>query len=360
MPMQIDTQDSATGVVTVVIPTYNRRADVLRALAALARQCGPPVHVIVVDNGSTDGTAEAVKGEQAAWCGRLRYLRKTPEGPASARNAGLALASTPLVLFQDSDVELPPEWTARALARLHVEPDLAAVGGRIVYEFDPARVNAYGGALNWFGLAWDIDEGQPLPSLDAEGKTAIERVWINCSAMLVRRSSATEVGGFDERFFYGFEDTDLGWRLRLAGHSLKVVPELVARHHVDVATGPAHPDIVFHACKNRLAMLLRNAQSVRLPLVLAGYLAYTAVDLVLRGPRAPKWRALKWNLLEWRNTRMLRAATQRLRRADDAAVFACGDGRWFPPSRLNGLRRRAIPREGPATTSDGVPADDRV
>lgn len=345
-------------LVTVVIPTYNRVAELRRALLNLARQPGPPLHAVVVDNSSSDGTAAMVAELEPAWSGRLRYLRKAPQGPASARNAGLALAGTEFVLFQDSDVELGEGWIVRALARMQADADLGAVGGRIVYAFDPGRVNAYGGELNWFGLAWDVDEGQVLPAATEPPAAAQDRVWINCSAMLVRRTAALAAGAFDERFFYGYEDTDLGWRLRIAGQALRVVPELVARHHVEAATGPAHPDIVFHACKNRLRMLLRNVQARRLPWVLGGYLGYTALDLLLHGPRAPKWRALLWNWRHAGETLALRAATQARRRCADAEILACGSGRWFPPTRLRGQRRRAV-ASGLAITK-GSSADDRV
>lgn len=166
----------ATGV-TVVIPTFNRSADVQRALANLWVQQGVAVDVIVVDNSSTDGTADMVaQQQQQVWGERLRYLRKAPEGPASARNLGVRQATTPYVLFHDSDVELSPNWVQHAIAYLDQEPRLGAVGGHIVYAFEPSRVNAYGGDLGWFGLAWDVSEGEPLSAQtgrrNASGSTA--------------------------------------------------------------------------------------------------------------------------------------------------------------------------------------------
>lgn len=356
------------GLVTVVIPTFNRGPDVLRALDHLAAQEGAPLQAIVIDNSSSDGTAEMVASRQPAWGGRLRCVRKDPQGPASARQLGTLSAETPYVLYHDSDVELAPRWVAQALARMESEPALGAVGGRIVYAFDPSRVNAYGGELNWFGLAWDVDEGRPMPSGPAEAERAVAptvpRVWINCSAMLARRDDVIAAGGFDETFFYGYEDTDLGWRLRILGRGVAVAPELVARHHVDPSPGGAHPDIVFHAHKNRLRMMLRNVQTRRLPWVMAGCLAYGAADLLLRGPRAPKWRALTWNWARLSSTLALRADTQSRRRAGDAGIFASGSGRWFPPTRLRGQRRRAVPAgvlaDLPAGTARRSGADDRV
>lgn len=347
-----------TGQVTVVIPTFNRGADVQRALGVLRAQAGAPLSVVVVDNSSTDGTGAMVQAEQASWEGRLRYVRKEPQGPSSARNLGLSLATTPYVLFHDSDIELSADWAQRAVAHLEADASLGAVGGYIVYAFEPGRVNAYGGDLGWFGLAWDVDEGKPL----RPDGVAADRIWINCSAMLVRREAALKAGAFDETFFYGFEDTDLGWRMSIAGHRVRVVPELVARHHVDPAPGHAHPEIVFHYCKNRLRMLLRNTQGSRLPWALGGYLAYTLADLLLRAPRRPKLRALAWNLARWRETWALRQDMQRQRATSDRQILALGEGRAFPPTRLGGQRRRAIEGAGGAggAARPRLGTDDRV
>ncbi|WP_156909524.1 glycosyltransferase family 2 protein [Ottowia thiooxydans] len=347
----------ATGV-TVVIPTFNRSADVQRALANLWVQQGVAVDVIVVDNSSTDGTADMVaQQQQQVWGERLRYLRKAPEGPASARNLGVRQATTPYVLFHDSDVELSPNWVQHAIAYLDQEPRLGAVGGHIVYAFEPSRVNAYGGDLGWFGLAWDVSEGEPLSAQTG----AAQRIWINCSAMLVRREAVLAAGAFDESFFYGFEDTDLGWRLRILGYEVRVEPALIAKHHVDAFPGATHPQIVFHYCKNRLRMLLRNSQSWRLLLVLGVYLGYAVVDGVLRAPRRPKWQALFWNIQCWRETWGLRKRLQSQRQVSDQSVWTCGSGRWFPPTRLAGQRRRAVSGSHPSSVGvRGAGGDDRV
>ncbi len=343
-------------LVTVVIPTFNRAPELIRALDALQAQTAPALHVVIVDNSSADDTEARVRERMSQWQGRLRYLRKEPQGPASARNLGLAAATTPFVLFQDSDVELEPQWVDRALGHFQSDPQLAAAGGLMIYAFDRSRVNAYGGDLGRMGLAWDIDEG----GLRAAERRAAARIWINCSAMLVRVPAVRAVGGFDETFFYGYEDSDLGWRLNLAGHRVAVFPDLAALHHVDADTGVAHPTIVFHYCKNRLRSLLRNAALPSLIGALGAYLAYSVVDLLWRAPRWPKLAALGWNLRRWRQTLALRRQTQAQREVPDTAVFALGAGRWLPPTRLGNRRRRPLPGAATATVVPPDRRDDRV
>ncbi len=344
--------------VTAVIPTYNRAADLERCLAHLARQDAGALQVVVVDNSSTDRTPEMVRGLEPAWGGRLRYVRREPNGPASARNTGLAATRTPFVLFLDSDIDLPPEWVGRALAHLADDPGLGAAGGYILYAFNPDGVNAYGGDLGRMGLAWDVDEGTVLDP----AKGPARRIWINCSAMLARADAVREAGAFDETFFYGHEDTDIGWRLNLMGHRVEVFPDLRAIHNVSPDPGLAHPEIVFHSCKNRLRSMLKNAGGANLAVMLAGYAAYTAADLVARPPRAAKLRALAWNLGRLGETLAMRREVQGRRRVPDGQILRYGSWRWFPPTRLSGRRRR--PAAGADVAAPSVArageADDRV
>ena len=347
-------ESDAAAQVTVVIHTYNRAADLQRTLRGLAAQSvGTALRAIVVDNSSTDGTARVVDALAPEWQGRLAYLRKEPEGPASARNAGLALARTPFVAFIDSDVELPPAWVECAVGHLAAEPGLGAVGGYILYAFDTARVNAYGGDLGRTGLAWDVDEGCLLdPS-----KGRAERIWINCSAMLARTEAVRAAGGFDEAFFIAYEDSDLGWRLNLMGHGVAVFPDLVARHHVEADPGASQAEFVFHYCKNRLRSILKNASPLNLPVMLAAYGAYSLADLALRAPRSAKLRAVAWNVARLRETLGLRRAIQAKRAVSDSQVFRHGSRRWLPPTRLGGRRRRAaLPGDPSNPTGQPLPS----
>lgn len=338
--------------VTVIIPTFNRLADLEVTLAALARQTWRAFSVIVVDNGSTDGTEAAMTARAASpEPFPLRYLRIVPSGPAGARNAGIRAATTPYLAFVDSDVSLDPDWLARATAVLDAEPGTPAVGGQLVYANDQGYLNAYGGALSAIGLAWDIAEGAPVAAADGPA----DRLWINCSAMIARASAVRSAGGFDPRFFYGFEDSDIGWRMAILHGPSRVLPELRAVHRVGDAIGAAAAPLVFHGAKNRLASLIANASWQMLALYGPLYLAYAVLDILARAPRRPKAAALAWNLANLRGTLTRRRALAALpgsRRRAEALLAP----RLFPETRLAGMRRRPnrIQRRS------GSSADDRV
>lgn len=345
-------------LVTVVIPTFNRATDLERCLGHLRHQTVSNIQVIVVDNQSSDHTQEMVTGLVPAWGGCLDYVRRKPNGPASARNTGLSKTTTPYILFLDSDVDLPAQWIEKALAHIVKSHQLAAVGGYILYAFDPSRVNAYGGDLGKMGLAWDMLEGTALdPSIGPSS-----RIWINCSAMLARTDAVRAAGCFDETFFYSHEDTDLGWRLNLLGYRVEVQPDLKAEHNVSADSGLANEEIIFHGHKNRLRSILKNASNFRLPVMLAAYGTYLLADIFTRAPRGVKLRALVWNLAHLGDTLMMRNDIQGKRTVSDSQVFAKGTQSWFPPTRLNGRRRRpaAEPSASPAAQPARPIADDRI
>ena len=106
--------------VTCVIPAYNAARYLERALTSVLDQSRPPDEIIVVDDGSTDGTA----GVLATFGARLRVLRQENAGPAAARNRGIEVAAGDLVCFQDADDEWHRDKLAKQLALLDARPDV--------------------------------------------------------------------------------------------------------------------------------------------------------------------------------------------------------------------------------------------
>lgn len=177
---------------SVVIATRDRVRHLERALDSLIAQTdAPPYEVIVVDNGSIDGTKESV-AEYARRFSTVRYLALAQPHRGMARNRGVSAALGRYVLFCDDDVRLPGRWLA-AHAAAHRRRDEGVVNGPIV------NVASY-------------DE-RPKPTPANYSRAFL----CTCNASLSKEAFA-RVGGFDETFdLYGWEDTELGVRLRLAG-----------------------------------------------------------------------------------------------------------------------------------------------
>ncbi|MEO8274904.1 MAG: glycosyltransferase [Thermoanaerobaculia bacterium] len=210
-----------TPAVSVVIPTFNRRDVLDEVLSALDRQLGAPdFEVIVVDDGSSDGTAEAL--DRRAQIRPLRLLQQRNRGPAAARNLGVTAASGGLVAFLGDDTVPAPDWLARHVAA-HAErsaPRLAVVG---FTDWHPrTRQTPFLRYLNARGLQF----GYALIS-DPE---QVPFNFFYTSNLSLRRTTLLEEP-FDESFpFPAWEDTEAAYRLTRRGLRLVYEPRAIAQH----------------------------------------------------------------------------------------------------------------------------------
>ncbi len=175
---------------SVVIATRDRAMFLERALDSLDRQVDAPAfETVVVDNGSRDGTRALVEARTATAPYALTYVAVPEPNRGAARNAGIAAARGAIVVFVDDDVSLPPSFLA-AHAAAHAGVFPVAVSGPIL------NVPSY--------------DARPTPRLVNYSGA----FFCTCNVS-VPRASLAAVGGFDERFdLYGWEDTELGLRLR--------------------------------------------------------------------------------------------------------------------------------------------------
>ncbi len=197
---------------SVIIPAYNAGATLGRTLAALARQDVAPgsFEVVVVDDGSTDNTADLARSLGA------RCLQQPNAGPAKARNTGARAAQGEILLFTDADCEPAPDWVRRMLAAFDA-PRVAGVQG--AYRTRQVQLTAR------FAQAEFEDRYRLMaayPSIDL----------VATYAAGFRRELFLRMGGFDESFpEANNEDTDFSYRLVAAGELLVFAPEALVLHH---------------------------------------------------------------------------------------------------------------------------------
>jgi hypothetical protein len=280
------TKASAVTKVAAVVLSWNRREDTLACLRSLR---GEDVDVIVVDNASVDGTADAVEGVEL-----IENERNL--GYAGGMNVGIrhALArGAEAVLLLNNDVVVEPGSVAALVADA---PGAGAICPVIVFARDPERV--------WYsGASFDPTRGyngrhrtDPL-----DGVTETERI---CgAAVLMPRQALERVGLFDEDLFAYHEDADWSLRARELGLPLLVTPASRVRHSVSASTGgEGSPTALYYSARNLLTVSERHA-----PLGLLGTWRRRLVALgaltaqALAGRR--RWDGVRAVLAGWRDFR---------------------------------------------------------
>ncbi len=201
--------------VSLVISTHNRKDLLRRCLAAATSQDYPDYEVIVVDDGSTDGTEEMVRREFP----QVRYLRQEPNrGPAAARNRGIEAATGEIVAFTDDDCLVPPDFLARLAEGYRHYPEVAGVGG---YLEAPPEVLAHNLLARYERWVSRHDYGVG----PREYVGGMECPAGGTNSVSYRRRVLKEVGGFDEGFpFAAGEDADLKYRVAQRGYRLLFIP----------------------------------------------------------------------------------------------------------------------------------------
>ncbi len=266
--------------VTVVIPTWNGRELVDAALASLGEQRFRDFEVVVIDNGSTDGTAEHLRAAQP----EVEVVALSENrGFAGAVNAGIGRARGEYVALLNNDMELDPGWLAELVAALDADPRAGSAASKLRMLREPGVLDGAGDIVTWYGATWRRGHGETDRGQYDEPGVVVSPC---AGAALYRRRALDEVGPFDERFFAYLEDADWGLRAQLAGRPCVWVPGAVA-YHLGGATSRRMGDLETELiARNTLALVLKSFPAARLvvwaPLIVA-YQAFVLAQALRRG-----------------------------------------------------------------------------
>jgi GT2 family glycosyltransferase len=284
---------------TVIILNFNAGNDIVACLDALAAQRRAPGRILLLDNGSHDGSLAAARrgiahDPRLANCMELIEL---PEnlGFAAANNRAIAMCDTEFVALLNPDAFPHPDWLEKLLTAAERHPEVAAFGSRQMIDGQTGIVDGTGDVYHMSGLSWRKGHGRPLRDEDL-----VEReIFAPCAAAaLYRRSALLEVGGFDERFFCYFEDVDLGFRLRLAGYKAIYVPDAVVDHVGGASSGGKRSDFaVYHGHRNLVWCFLKNMPNPLFFLLLPAHFAQSifAAMVFLASGQGQVFAKAKWH-----------------------------------------------------------------
>lgn len=210
---------------------WNRR-DLLRAClrSLAAQQTAHPFDVVVVDNGSDDGSPEMVVEEfPGGQSLRVQVVRNsTNVGFCAANNQGFAASQSEFVALLNNDAEADAGWLEALTTAFKDRPEVGMAASKILVYEDSKRIDKAGHLIYLDGQ----NRGRGTGEIDRGQYDRIEEVlWPDGCAAMYRREMLEEIGGFDEDFFAYADDAELGLRARIAGWNCLYVPTAVVRHH---------------------------------------------------------------------------------------------------------------------------------
>jgi GT2 family glycosyltransferase len=265
----------ANTAVTVIVVAWNGVDLLPDCLDSLTAQASPSVDIVVVDNASTDGTADFVTSR---WP-QVRVVRSRRNlGFAGGANIGLSVAQTPFVVLLNQDAAPSDGWLS-ALLEPFADKRVGAVTSKVVFA-DDGRINNAGVVVRTDGFGYDRGFGA---ADDGTYDTAVDVFAVSGTACALRMTALRDVGLLDGSLFLYYEDTDLSWRLQLAGWRLRYEPRAVVRHLHAASSGVGSPSFAFYNERNRLLMLAKNAP---LPLFAAQLARFVATTVLLPVRRA--------------------------------------------------------------------------
>lgn len=278
---------------TVIIPNYNGIKYLENCLRSLFEEDGrtaggaekdgqPFFDIIVVDNGSDDGSENAVKelqeymqgkaqGERYSILRQIRFDYNT--GFCRAVNAGIRAAKTPYVLLLNNDTQVRPGFVQRMTEAIEKDKRVFSVSAKMLSMKEPDVMDDAGDY--YCALGWAFARGKGRPAADYEKETP---VFAACGgAAIYRREVLEELGYFDENHFAYLEDIDLAYRAQIYGYRNVYCPEAEVLHAGSATTGSAHnPFKVRLSARNSVYLAYKNMPFLQLilnlPFLAAGHL----------------------------------------------------------------------------------------
>lgn len=248
--------------VAVVVANWNGGDENLPCVASLLAQGLAPADIVFVDNGSTDGSREAVES-QFPGLTMLRNPTNLGFGEASNQGARVALErGAEAVFFVNNDVELPGGALEKLVQALVADKTIGVVGPRVLYKREPERVWCAGGMLTWRENLSTLLGHREADSAVYRERRSVD--YIPGCALLIRREALEKIGLFDAQFFAYMEDVDLCIRARDAGFGVELIGDVAAYHSTSKATGGGYnPRRKYMMGVNSIWFLRRHARAAQ-------------------------------------------------------------------------------------------------
>ncbi len=315
--------------VAVAVVNFNGGDMLQHCLKSIVNQSFPPSRIIVIDNASTDDSADIA-------------IRSFPDvefillneniGFAAANNYAAHLAADcKWIALLNPDACAAPGWLEKMIIAARTHPEFSFYGSCMYAKNDLSRLDGIGDVYHASGLAWRDSHGR------IAGQSAIEtkEIFSACAAaVLYRRDIFLSVGGLDEDFFCYLEDVDLGFRLHLAGHRCLLVADAVVYHAGSALAGGKHGNFaVYHGHRNLVWTYIKNMPGLLFWLFLPLHLILNLGSIIwfyLRGQGTVILQAKKDALLGVPHMWKKRCHIQKNHTASTSEIWRVLDKRLLP------------------------------
>lgn len=294
MPNQISRHQTAP-TVYVIILTFNRWEITSACLSSLIQQDHPDYQIVVVDNGSTDGTVEKIHQKYPA----INVIANEINlGFAAGCNVGIRKAlenKADFILLLNNDTVVPHNLLSIMVRRAQELPDAGILTPRLYHYNDPESLWFAGSRRHWLLLeAVDFGPNEARRYIKPDELHTLD--YIFGTAMLVPTEVFKEVGLFDESFFLYYEDMDFCLRVQSAGYKLYYVPDVGVQHHISSSTSSMPAMRHYYKARGSVIFFRKHADLIRLPFIIP-YRIGSMVSTLIRFSWKKEWGIIRAYLL---------------------------------------------------------------
>lgn len=315
-------------MVSIIIVNFNGFSYVDRCVESVLQCTFDSFQVIVVDNGSTDGSVEKLQNK---YSDRLKLVCLDENyGPSRARNEGVRAAQGEYIGFLDNDTTVDPDYISEAIQVFESESKIGAIQCKLLLMDYPDQIDYVGEYLGTNGFLVQV---APAKTLD-KGQFDIQYPILaaKSAGMFIRKDAFDAAGGFDEDYFIYVEETDLGWRTWLIGYEVVFAPKSIVYHKFGTSTvilGKTQNDYnaKYHGSKNYILTLIKNFGLPYLIRILPVHI-FLWVGLawfsLLKGDWGSYYlihKGVFWNFFHLPETWIKRKKIQNSRVIDDKSLF---------------------------------------
>lgn len=314
----------------MVIVNCNAKGYLRSCIHSVLNSDYPDLEIIVVDNGSEDGSLEFLE-EISKSKQEINIIKNESNlGPSTARNQGIKRAKGKYIAFLDNDTKVHPLWLKEAIKVFEADPKIGACQCKLILDDTDNIIDCVGEYLGQYGFLVQLvisgeekDKGQ----YDHE----IEILAAKSAGTITRRDVIEKIGGFDDDFFIYMEETDLCWRIWLHGYKVVLIPNSIVYHKFGTSS-IVFPEkinylVKFHGTKNYILTLIKNLEFKNLVKILPVHISmwigisifflfkgqFNSSKLILQG--------IIWNFTNWKVIIRKRKIVQESRVVKDEELF---------------------------------------